>query len=132
MANFSGQDAVEAIVTYFARHGSELPDIIFDKLAECISSPDGMNTMNCALESLYSVVDDVGQEGRELLRDLSRFFGKHGFLGKGARGDQINAVVLRILNGGPIDVEGDPEVDPDFVVPELPAEGTTPPEIQEA
>jgi hypothetical protein len=117
MVDFTGMDAVQAIVLYFARHGSELPNHIYDKFVDAIASPDGMGTMNTALEGLYSVCDEVGQEGRELLRDLSRFFAEKNFLGKGARGAEINTVIIRILGGGEVEVEGDPEVDPDYAPP---------------
>lgn len=116
MTIFSGIDARVALTEFgFARAD------LHPGLVEIIAQPHWLTSIIEGSEYLYAKRADLTPDGLELLRDLAQFISTHNFYGKAIRCALMGGVAARILEGGAVEEEGDPEIDPAFLPAESPS-----------
>ncbi|WP_086619287.1 hypothetical protein [Erythrobacter tepidarius] len=90
-------------------------------MIEIIAEPDWLGSVVKGIEYLYARRADLTPDGLALLRDLAQFIATHHFYGKGVRCAQIAGVAARIIEGGPAEDQGDPEIDSALLPAESPS-----------
>jgi len=125
MTNFTGIDALQAIMAYLINHGSELPAHQRDHLTTEMTGGDLLRRMIVANEVLYASRENLSPDGIDLMDGLSRFISTNNFYGMGGfegRATKIALVAQRMLSEGEAVEEGDVEPSSEYAAPE-PSQG---------
>lgn len=125
MTNFTGIDALQAIMGFLITHGSDLPAHQRDHLTTEMAGGDLLRRIIVANETLYASRSTLSPEGVALLDGLSRFISANNFYGMGGldgRATKIALVAQRMLSEGDAVEEGDLEPSSEYAAPE-PSQG---------
>lgn len=115
MTHFTGKDANMAIMNFLFDYGNDLPEYQRNKMREVVMTGNPVQQLITSMEGLYAIRENSFEEANDLLIGLSDFITDKGFSGQGERASLINAVAMRIADGGKAIEDNDVAISDDMI-----------------